>query len=95
MSSLFTCCKLNDVHGLNQYLLDGILPDFRERDDNGLTALHICATHGAVEATIKLLNAGAIECIDLPDYENGWTPIHRSIYFGHLKITLILLRFGA
>lgn len=94
MSSLFACCKANDVNGLSHYL-DGVVPDFRERDDNGLTALHICATYGSVEALIKLLNAGALECIDLPDYENGWTPIHRSIYFGHLKITLLLLRSGA
>ncbi len=94
MSSLFTCCKANDVDGLSHYL-DRLVPDFRERDDNGLTVLHICATYGSVEALIKLLNAGALECIDLPDYENGWTPIHRSIYFGHLKITLLLLRSGA
>lgn len=33
--------------------------------------------------------------INNQDAENGWTPLHRAVYFGHLGITAQLLEAGA
>src|SRR3546814_2647487 len=32
---------------------------------------------------------------NVPDWESGWTPLHRSFYFGHVKLSLLLLKHGA
>ena len=40
-----------------------------------------------------LLGAGAN--VHLRDLESGWTPLHRSLYFGHVRISLLLLQAGA
>lgn len=31
----------------------------------------------------------------LADWESGWTPLHRSLYFGHIRLSLLLLQAGA
>lgn len=31
----------------------------------------------------------------LRDWESGWTPLHRSLYFGHVRLSLLLVQAGA
>lgn len=43
--------------------------------------------------TQALLDAGAN--IHVKDWESGWTPLHRSLYFGHIRLSLLFLQAGA
>lgn len=43
--------------------------------------------------TQALIDAGA--SVHVKDYESGWTPLHRSLYFGHVRLSLLLLKAGA
>ncbi len=33
--------------------------------------------------------------IDFPDFESGWTPLHRALYFKSFRVALMLIRAGA
>jgi inhibitor of Bruton tyrosine kinase len=88
---LFTCARTNDVDTIHQILQGGTNPD--DRDGFGRTPLHLCSTYGSSESAAVLLKWKADHT--LQDYENGWTPLHRSLYFGHIKVTLLLLKAGA
>lgn len=46
-----------------------------------------------LSTTQALLNAGA--SVHVKDWESGWTPLHRSLYFGHIRLSLLLLQAGA
>ena len=88
---LFLLAATDDAEAVNRILQSGTSPD--DRDSFGRTALHICCTRGCAETAAVLLKWNANT--SLQDFENGWTPLHRSLYFGHLKITLLLLKAGA
>ena len=90
--NLFHLARLNDDKGIENLFIRGSR-ELDERDDNGLTALHICATYGCVEACAVLLKFGAKH--SLQDFESGWTPLHRAFYFGNLRVSLLLIRAGA
>jgi inhibitor of Bruton tyrosine kinase len=89
--NLFQSCEENNVDNLLYILTNGTSPN--ERDDFGRTSLHICCTYGSCECVAILLRYHAD--YSLQDYENGWTPLHRSLYFGFIKITFLLLKAGA
>ncbi|CAN0340527.1 unnamed protein product, partial [Ectocarpus sp. 12 AP-2014] len=55
--------------------------------------LHLAARHGLEEMATVLIDAGA--SVHLKDWESGWTPLHRSLYFGHIRLSLLLLQAGA
>lgn len=89
---IFLSIISNDI--LTVYnLLEVELNDANERNDQGLTGLHICATYGLVDMAMLLLHYGA--STSLKDFESGYTPLHRSLYFGHLKLSWLLIRHGA
>jgi inhibitor of Bruton tyrosine kinase len=90
--NLFLLARSNDDRGIEKLFIRDS-GELDERNDNGLTALHICATYGCVEACAILLKLGAKH--SLQDFESGWTPLHRAFYFGNLKVTLLLIRAGA
>ena len=90
--NLFHLARSNDAPGIEKLIIRDS-GELDERDDNGLTAIHICATYGCVEACATLLKLGAKH--SLQDFESGWTPLHRAFYFGNLKISLLLIRAGA
>lgn len=90
-ADLWESAQRNDLSRLS-YLLQGD-EDANQRDDRGLTPLHVAATFGAVEAAQLLLLHGADT--NASDWESGWTPLHRSFYFGHVKLSLLLLKHGA
>jgi hypothetical protein len=33
--------------------------------------------------------------LDILDFENGWTPLHRALYFKNFRVALLLLKAGA
>ena len=71
--------------------VDECHPD--DKDDFGRTALHIAAYYGFEESTQKLISLNA--SLNVPDFESGWTPLHRALYHGHLKVSLLLIKAGA
>lgn len=91
--SIFSYARYNDHEALN-WLLQNDEVDIDERDDFGRTCLHICATFGCIESVVVILRK-SIGSIMLPDYESGWTPLHRALYFSHFKIALLLIKAGA
>jgi alpha-tubulin suppressor-like RCC1 family protein len=64
-----------------------------ERNDAGETALHIAARWGLDAVVQELVEGGAN--LELTDWESGWTALHRSLYFGHIRTSLLLLKAGA
>ncbi|CAL8109849.1 unnamed protein product [Orchesella dallaii] len=64
------------------------------RDDFGRTALHAAATNGLLKATEWLIKIQQCN-INAKDYISGYTPLHRSIYFGHLQVARSLIKLGA
>lgn len=90
--TIFEITRNNDCDGLVKLILEEV--DINERNDAGLTSLHICATYNCFEACILLLQHAAVQ-IEIPDFENGWTALHRSLYFRHFKIALLLIKAGA
>lgn len=90
-ADLWESAKNNDLARLSFLLTGG--EDVNQRDDRGLTPLHVAVTFGALEATTLLLLRGADTSAS--DWESGWTPLHRSFYFGHVKLSLLLLKHGA
>ena len=66
------------------------------QDDNGLTPLALVSggkTGVEYDLCLLLLKAGANTSIS--DYENGWSPLHRALYFKNLRVALALVKAGA
>lgn len=62
------------------------------RNMQGLTALHIAASHNDIEMAITLLQ----RCAN-PNARCwlGFTPLHLAVAYGHVDMTKLLLEFGA
>lgn len=92
MKDIFTAAATNDYQLVASYLtVFGNYVD--EKNDTGLTCLHISSACGAFETVQVLLECGAN--VMIKDRESGWTPLHRAFYFGHPKIALLLIACGA
>lgn len=89
---IFTAVLNNDICSVYKFLKYDF-NDPNERNDQGLTSLHLCATHGFVEITALFLEFGAL--LNVKDQESSWTPLHRSLYFGHFEVSWLLIRAGA
>ncbi|RKF64444.1 putative btb poz domain-containing protein [Erysiphe neolycopersici] len=68
--------------------------EVNSRDFNGLTLLH-----RAVSSTSKIMNEIATSLLDHPaidiyaqDKENGWTSLHRALYFGNANIVRAIIQ---
>ena len=72
--SLFTLARHDDDCGIEKLIISES-GQLDERNDNGLTAIHICATYNSLQACNALLKLGAKH--SLQDFESGWTPLHR------------------
>ena len=88
---IFTLARQDNYLGVDFLLKAGAGPN--DKDGFGRTALHICATYGCEAVANVLLSNGADHSIQ--DYESGWTALHRSLYFKHLNLTLLLIKYGA
>ncbi|POS85482.1 hypothetical protein EPUL_002090, partial [Erysiphe pulchra] len=68
--------------------------EVNSRDSSGLTILH-----RAVSSTSKTMNGIAMSLLDHPaidlyaqDKENGWTSLHRALYFGNATIVRAIIQ---
>ena len=62
--------------------------DINSKDYAGLTILHRCAASNAPNATsyaMSLIEHPLID-LDVRDLENGWTALHRALYFGNIRV---------
>ncbi|XP_065342837.1 inhibitor of Bruton tyrosine kinase [Cloeon dipterum] len=63
-------------------------------DAEGRTALHVAASKGrrrVVEWLVKQKEAA----INLRDLESGYTPLHRSLFYGQIHVAVALIQMGA
>ncbi|CAM9287761.1 unnamed protein product [Discosporangium mesarthrocarpum] len=91
---IWTAVQTEDTCALSEFIDDvngGVSVD--ERNDLGETPLIIAAGRGLEVAAEFLLDHGAD--VNARDWESGWTPLHRSLYFGHFRVALLLLQRGA
>ena len=70
-------------------------------DDNGLTPWAIVASDPSggddgYEIAVELMRSGvAPETLSIADYESGYTPLHRALYFRNLRTAVLLMKMGA
>jgi alpha-tubulin suppressor-like RCC1 family protein len=92
LKTIFDATKENNAPLVLKYLSD-FENHPNERDENGLTCLHYCATFGYLEIAKILISYGAN--LELKDFISGWTALHRSIYFNHIQFSMFLIHVGA
>lgn len=91
-TDLWKAAAADDADAL-RVLLEDASECVDECDDQGRTCLHVAASVGS-EAAVRFLLAQAADP-NKADKESHWTPLHRALYHGHLRIALLLLRAGA
>jgi inhibitor of Bruton tyrosine kinase len=67
--------------------------DLNSRDNVGLTILHHASSstsESAIAFATALLEHPLVD-LYLQDYENGWTPLHRALYFGNITIARAIM----
>lgn len=64
-----------------------------ELDEYGYSPLYLCCIYGHVDVARLLLGYGAD--LNFREKENGWTPLHRSLYGGFIMLSLVLINAGA
>ncbi|KAF0700419.1 Aste57867_9044 [Aphanomyces stellatus] len=83
--------KTNNAESMQWCLLKGQPPD--ETDHLGRTPLHWACCSGSDEAAELLIKAGA--ALDLHDRLEGFTPLHYAAFYGHVKLTRVMVANGA
>ena len=63
------------------------------RDLVGRNALHVAASCNRSDILEWLVKECGVD-IELRDAESGWSALHRSLYYGHLKCTVDLVKVG-
>ncbi|KAI9143364.1 hypothetical protein BKA69DRAFT_1061491 [Paraphysoderma sedebokerense] len=64
--------------------------DLNERNYLGLSPLQLAVTLDRYEIVEILLSSSKVN-VNLVDIENGWTALHRALYYGRLRIALLLM----
>ena len=65
--------------------------DINDRDDKGNSVLHLLASFDdQLQLTNLVLEFSNVN-INLQDFESGWTPLHKSLYYGNIKFARVLL----
>lgn len=68
--------------------------DINSRDHVGLTLLHRAASStskNSADFALALLGHPLVD-LYLQDYENGWTALHRALYFGNITIARAIIQ---
>ncbi|KAF8983690.1 hypothetical protein BGZ46_009738 [Entomortierella lignicola] len=60
-----------------------------QRDEFGYTSLHRAVASNHIDKVKALLSNPKLDVND-KDLESGWTALHRALYFGNLRIALLL-----
>uniref|UniRef100_A0A8D8PS67 Inhibitor of Bruton tyrosine kinase n=3 Tax=Cacopsylla melanoneura TaxID=428564 RepID=A0A8D8PS67_9HEMI len=63
-------------------------------DKSGRSALHVAAACGKKQLCKWLITSAKAD-INLKDKESGYTPLHNSIFYGQLDVTVLLAKHGA
>lgn len=87
MAAVITC---GTVHQIKTFITTHCRNPFHISDLNGRTLLHVAASCGKLEVVDWLLGNGA-DC-RVKDKESGWTPLHRSLFFGQISSAIHLIR---
>jgi inhibitor of Bruton tyrosine kinase len=67
--------------------------DLNSRDQSGLTLLHLASSStgsNAISFALALIEHAMVD-IYIQDLENGWTALHRALYFGNVTIARALM----
>ncbi|ETV93112.1 hypothetical protein, variant [Aphanomyces invadans] len=83
--------KSNNVEFMVWALAKGQCPD--ETDHLGRTPLHWACCNGSDDVAEMLIKAGA--ALDLHDRLEGFTPLHYAAFYGHIKLTRLMVVNGA
>lgn len=59
-------------------------------DSEKRSALHTAASCGRRDLCLWLIKNGKADR-NLKDHESGYTPLHRSIFYGHINIAVCLI----
>ena len=75
-----------------------ILPRFcsnfaRVKDQCGRNVMHLAASCGKREILEWLVKEEGAD-LDSKDLESGWTPLHRSLFYGYLECAVKLTQVG-
>lgn len=60
-------------------------------DALGRNALHVAASKGYLQLVMWLVARKRVK-VDVFDWESNWTALHRSVYYGQLGITALLIK---
>lgn len=63
-------------------------------DTLGRTALHVAASCGCCDVARWLVRHCGAE-VNLKDTESGYTPLHRSLFYGQIRAAISLIQLGA
>jgi len=64
------------------------------KDGFGRTALHLAASTGK-RALLEWLVESKNADVAAKDKESGWTPLHRSVFYGQIHCLMALVKVGA
>lgn len=64
---------------------------FRIQDSVGRNVLHVAASCGHLQIVHWLLARMKVK-VNICDLESNWTALHRSIYYGQLGVSALLLK---
>ncbi|XP_060805513.1 inhibitor of Bruton tyrosine kinase [Amyelois transitella] len=63
-------------------------------DFEGRTALHMSSSRGRVRLMDWLVRHSSVAFVNARDRESGYTPLHRSIFYGQIHAAVLLMKFG-
>lgn len=63
-------------------------------DFEGRTPLHMAASRGRIKLMEWLLRHSSVPFVNARDRESGYTPLHRSIFYGQIHAAVILIKRG-
>eukprot|EP00045_Choanoeca_perplexa_P015774 m.203738 g.203738 ORF g.203738 m.203738 type:complete len:1495 (+) comp17076_c0_seq1:370-4854(+) len=83
----------DDINQLQDIITNGDLVNARDKP-HGRTVIHIAAATGAMQCLQYLLELPGVD-LSVVDAENGWTALHRAIYFCQIEAAVLLLKHKA